>query len=88
MRPPDRHTAPALWLVALAVVGATVLGATSGGRVGATVLVATLVTAAVARLVLRGRRPEGVAVRSTWQDVATLLVLAVGIGVLMLTPGV
>lgn len=84
----DRHRAPALWLVVLAIVASTVSAVRYGAFTGAAVLVCTLVLAAVARLIGRGRRPEGIAVRSTWIDVTILLGLAAGIGVLMLTPGV
>lgn len=92
MTPPpeqaDRRRAPALWLVAAAIAAATVVAAVLGAREAATVLCGVLVVAAVARLIGRGRRPAGVAVRATWFDVAVLLVLAAGIGMLMVTPGV
>lgn len=84
----ERHRAPALWLVVLAVLAAAVVAALEGAYTGAAVLVSVLVLAAVARLIGRGRRPEGIAVRSTWVDVTILLGLAAGIGTLMLTPGV
>lgn len=84
----ERHTAPALWLVVLCLVAATVTAAVAGARPGAAVLVLTLLGAAVARLVGRGRRPEGIAVRSTWLDVVVLVLLAVGIAALMVSPGV
>ena len=84
----ERHTAPALWLAVLAVVGAVLAAWLASARTGAAVLVAALVGAAVARLVGRGRRPEGIAVRSTWVDVVVLLVLAAGVAVLLTTPGV
>ncbi|NTW41655.1 MAG: DUF3017 domain-containing protein [Cellulomonadaceae bacterium] len=84
----ERHRAPALWLVATALAVATLVGGLSGARAGVAVLVATLVVAAASRLVLRGRRPEGVAVRSVWLDATILLGLAVGCGVLMFTTGV
>lgn len=86
--PVERHTAPALWLVVLALVGTTLTAVAAGARIAAAVLVATLVGAATARLIGRGRRPEGIAVRSTWLDVTVLLLLAGGIGLLMLAPGV
>ena len=86
--PVERHTAPALWLVVLALVGMTLTAVADGARTAAAVLVATLVGAAAARLIGRGRRPEGIAVRSTWLDVTVLLLLAVGIGLLTLAPGV
>lgn len=72
----------------LALAGMTLTAVVAGARTAATVLVVTLVGAAVARLVGRGRHPEGIAVRSTWLDVTVLLLLAVGIGLLMLAPGV
>ena len=92
MNPPpeaaERHRAPALWLVVAALGAAAVAAAVDGAFTGAAVLVSTLVGAAVARIIGRGRRPEGIAVRSTWVDVTILLGLAAGIGVLMLAPGV
>lgn len=84
----ERHTAPALWLVVAALAVASTAAVLDSARTAAAVVVVTLVAAAVARLLGRGRRPEGIAVRSTWVDVTVLLVLAVGITVLMLTPGV
>ena len=87
-RAAERHTAPALWLVVLALVAATVTAAVAGARPGAAALVLTLLGAAAARLIGRGRRPEGIAVRSTWLDVAVLVLLAVGISALMVSPGV
>lgn len=87
-QPPERHTAPALWLVVLCLVLATLTAGIAGARAGATLLAATLAAAAVARLIGRGRRPEGIAVRSTWLDVVVLTTLAAGISVLMLSPGV
>lgn len=84
----ERHRAPALWLVVTAIAVSCVVAVTAGAREASTVLVATLLAAAVSRLIRRGRRPEGIAVRSTWADVLVLVVLAVGIGVLMLAPGV
>ena len=86
--PAERHRAPALWLVVAAIVLAPFAAWRWGAYEGLAVLVSTLVLAAVARLIGRGRRPEGIAVRSTWLDVVVLLGLALGIGVLMLTPGV
>ena len=84
----ERHRARALWLVVAGIAAATVVGAVRGAFDGLALLVSTLVLAAVARLVGRGRRPEGIAVRSTWLDVVILLTLAVGVGALMLSPGV
>lgn len=84
----EHHRAPALWLVVAAIALATGVAVWRGAFDGAAVLVSTLVVAAIARLVGRGRRPEGVAVRSTWVDVTVLLVLAAGIATLMLAPGV
>ena len=84
----ERHRAPALWVVVggllVAVGTAYVVGATEG----LVVLAVTLTGAAVARLLWRGRRPEGVAVRSTWLDATVLLALAAAIATLALTPGV
>ena len=84
----ERHTAPALWLVVVCLVVAAVTGAVAGARAGAAVLVLTLLGAAVARLIGRGRRPEGIAVRSTWLDVVVLTSLAVGIAVMLVAPGI
>ncbi|HWS58599.1 MAG TPA: DUF3017 domain-containing protein [Actinotalea sp.] len=84
----DGHHAPALWLVAAALVVATVAGVLYGAPLGSALIAATLSSAAAARLVLRGRRPEGIAVRATWLDVTVLSVLALGIGVLLTSPGV
>ncbi|MCL3859901.1 DUF3017 domain-containing protein [Actinotalea sp. K2] len=86
--PAERHTAPALWLVVLALAGGAVTSVTVGARAGSLVVVGTLVLAAVARLLGRGRRPEGIAVRSTTFDVVLLLGLAVGVGLLLTTTGV
>lgn len=84
----ERHQAPALWLVVLALGIVTVTAAAAGALVALGVLVATLLIAATARLVGRGRRPDGIAVRTTAVDVTVLTVLALGITVLMFTPGV
>ncbi|WP_250447327.1 DUF3017 domain-containing protein [Actinotalea sp. C106] len=84
----ERHRAPALWLVATAIALACVATEVVDAQVGVVVIIGTLVAAAVARLVGRGRHPEGVAVRSTWQDAVTLGGLAVAMGVLVLAPGV
>ena len=86
--PAERHTAPALWLVVAALVGVAVTAVADGARSAVAVLVATLLAAATARLVGRGRRPEGVAVRSTALDVVVLTTMAVALGVLMFSPGV
>ncbi|WP_149204294.1 DUF3017 domain-containing protein [Actinotalea subterranea] len=85
---PERHRAPALWLVVLALAVATLVTVLVEARTGVVLLAVTLVGAAIARLVGRGRRPEGIAVRSTWVDVTILLVLALGILLLVRTPGV
>lgn len=84
----ERHHAPALWLVVALIAAVTAVGTLVDAQLGAALLAATLACAAVARLVLRGRRPEGIAVRSTWADVTVLTALAVGIGVLATSPGV
>jgi hypothetical protein len=89
--PPDateRHRAPALWLVVASLAAATLAAVLAGARAGTTVLALTLAVAAVARMAGRGRRPEGIAVRSTWLDVLVLAALAVAVSLLMLTPGV
>ena len=72
----------------LAVVATTLVGAFQGARAGAGVLATTLLVAAVARLIRRGRRPEGIAVRSTTLDVAVLLFLTLAIAILAEAPGV
>ena len=51
------------------------------------VLIATLVLAATARLIGRGRRPEGIAVRDTWVDLVILGGLGVALA-LLAAPGV
>lgn len=84
----ERHRAPALWLVASGVVAAIGVGYVVGAAEGLLVLAVTLSGAAVARLIWRGRRPQGVAVRSVWQDAVVLLALAAAIATLALTPGV
>ncbi len=84
----ERHRAPALWLVVAALAVAVVVAAVVGAFEGLVLLSLTLAAAGVARVVGRGRRPEGVAVRSTWQDAAVLVALAVTIAVLAATPGV
>ncbi|HQY33913.1 DUF3017 domain-containing protein [Actinotalea sp.] len=84
----EGHHAPALWLVVALIAVVTAVGTLVDVQLGAVLLAATLAGAAAARLVLRGRRPEGVAVRSTWADVTVLTALAVGIGVLATSPGV
>ncbi|MCU1430903.1 MAG: hypothetical protein JWP95_8 [Actinotalea sp.] len=85
---PERHRAPALWLVVAGLAAATVTAAVRDAGQGAALLALTLACAAIARLVGRGRRPEGIAVRSTWLDVVVLLGLAAGVAVLSLSPGV
>lgn len=85
---PERHTAPALWVVVLGLVVAVVVAVAVDAAAAAAVLAAVLVGAAVARVIGRGRRPEGIAVRSTWVDVLVLLTLAAGVGALGLAPGV
>ena len=85
---PERYRAPALWLVTGAIIAVTWVGLAGEARLAAVLLAVTLVCAGVSRLALRGRRPEGIAVRTTWVDVAVLTALATGIGVLASTPGV
>lgn len=85
---PERHTAPALWVVVLGLVAAVVVAVTVDAGAAAVVLVVVLTGAAVARLIGRGRRPEGIAVRATWVDVLILVTLALGVGALGLAPGV
>lgn len=84
----ERHHGPALWLVAGAIVVATVLAVSVGARAACWLLAATCAASAVARLLARGRRPEGLAVRSTWVDVTVLTGLAIGLAVLALSPDV
>ena len=87
-RQPDRHRAPALWVVVGGIVVAAVAAATDGARSAAIVLGVTLLGAVLARVTRRGREPEGIAVRSTWWD--TLVLWGLGLGILLLqgTPGV
>lgn len=70
-------------LLATGALAVTVGAAAAGGF-----LSGFCVAAAVVRGVLRGRRPPGLAVRSTLTDVTVLLALAVAIGVLSFSPGV
>lgn len=84
----ERTRAPALWLVALGIAAATIAAVVFDARAGGFVLIGVLGSGATARLVLRGRRPVGLAVRDTWADVVVLAVLAVGIIVLLGAPGV
>lgn len=84
----ERHRAPAPWVVVACLAAGVAVTWFVGALPGLLVLVLVLAGAAVARLVGRGRRPVGIAVRSTWQDAAILLALAVTIAVLATTPGV
>lgn len=88
MTPDERHRAPALWLVTLAIAASAAVAMWVGAFEAILVLVVTLACAAVARVIGRGRRPEGVAVRATWVDVLVLVALAAGIVALAATPGV
>lgn len=88
MTPDERHRAPALWLVTSAIAASAVVAVRVGPSEAILVLVVTLACAAVARVVGRGRRPEGVAVRTTWVDALVLIALALGIALLATTPGV
>jgi hypothetical protein len=85
---PERHRAPALWLVLAAAVATVVTAYLIGPYPALVVLVATLAIAAVARAVGRGRRPEGIAVRAVWVDLLILGGLSVALVILMHTPGV
>ena len=85
---PERHRAPALWLVLAAVVATVLTGRFVGAYPAVGVLVGTLALAALARLIGRGRRPEGIAVRATWVDLVILGVLAVALALLAGAPGV
>lgn len=78
----------ALWLVLGAVVLATTVAVVDSVRAGIAVLVATLIGVAAVRGRLRGRRPEGLAIRSVAVDLAVLLAAAVALTVLSTTPGV
>lgn len=73
------------------MLAATVAMVLTGLLVGAIpavrVLIGTLALAAVARLIGRGRRPEGIAVRDTWVDLLILGGLAVALA-LLAAPGV
>jgi hypothetical protein len=86
--PDERHRAPALWLVTSAIAASAVVAIWVGTYEAILVLVLTLACAAVARVIGRGRRPEGVAVRATWVDALVLVALGVGIALLATTPGV
>lgn len=78
----------ALWLVLGAVVLASTVAVVDSVRAGIAVLVATLIGVAAVRGRLRGRRPEGLAIRSVPVDLAVLLTAAVALTVLSTTPGV
>ncbi len=78
----------ALRLVSVALVVTAVLAVTVGAPVAAASLATTCAMAGIVRAVLRGRRPPGLAVRSTLTDVTVLLVMALAIGLLSLSPGV
>ena len=84
---PERHRAPALWLVLAATVATVLTALLAGAYPAVGVLAATLALAAVARLIGRGRRPEGIAVRATWVDLLILVALAAAL-VLLAAPGV
>ena len=77
-----------LWLVLGAVALACLAAVAHSARAGVAVLVATLVLLAAVRGRLRGRRPEGLAIRATGLDVAMMLAAAVALTVLSTTPGV
>lgn len=78
----------ALWLVLGAVGLATTVAVADSVRAGIAVLVATLIGVAAVRGRLRGRRPEGLAIRSVAVDLGVLLTAAVALTVLSTTPGV
>ncbi|WP_372595271.1 DUF3017 domain-containing protein [Actinotalea sp.] len=84
----ERRDAATLRLVGAALVAAAVLALVVGPDVACAALAATCAIAAVLRGVLHGHRPVGLAVRSTMTDVTVMMLLAVGIGVLSLSPGV
>jgi hypothetical protein len=84
----ERHRAPALLIVVLGLVAAVLVAVVVDALAAALTLSAVLAGAALARLVGRGRRPEGVAVRATWVDVLILLVLALGVALLAQGPGI
>lgn len=78
----------ALWLVLGAVALATVVAVADSVRAGIAVLAATLIVVAAVRGRLRGRRPDGLAIRSVPIDLAVLLTAALALTVLSTTPGV
>lgn len=88
MTPDERHRAPALWLVTSAIAASAGVAMWASAYEAILILVLTLTCAAVARVIGRGRRPEGVAVRATWVDALVLVALGVGIALLATTPGV
>lgn len=88
MTPDERHRAPALWLVTSAIAASAAVAVWVGAFEAIQILVLTLACAAVARVIGRGRRPEGIAVRATWVDALALVALGVGIALLATTPGV
>jgi len=77
-----------LTVVTCALLATAGLAVTLGAAAAGGFLSGFCALAAVVRGVLRGRRPPGLAVRSTVTDVTVLLALAVAIGVLSFSPGV
>jgi uncharacterized membrane protein YfcA len=77
-----------VWLVPAALGAVAVVAITVSARWAAAAVVALLLVVAAARWLTRRERREALAVRSWPVDLALLLSLAVGIGVLALSPGV
>ncbi len=71
-----------LWVVAVGVLVATVVAFAVDTPTGALVLAALLAVSAVVRLAVRGPGPAALVVRRRSVDAGTLLVLAIGVGVL------
>lgn len=77
-----------MWLVPAALGAVALLAVTVSARGAAVAVVALLMVVAAARWLTRRERREALAVRSWPVDLAVLLTLALGIGVLALSPGV
>jgi hypothetical protein len=77
-----------VWLVPAALAGAAAIAVGLSAELAALTVAWVLLVVAAARWLTRHERREALAVRSWPVDLAVLLVLASGIGVLALSPGV
>lgn len=71
-----------LWVVAVGVLVSTVVAFAVDTPTGALVLASLLAVCAVLRVAVRGPGPAALVVRRRAVDTATLLLLAIGVGVL------